>query len=88
VRPGELGPLGEVTLKNIFATNRVVEAYSNRSVIGAPLFHAVTANGVDVVNGLVVPSKRFGGRSFFDNFSNEIQLGGHSDQLDWLVGYY
>lgn len=88
IRPGELGPLGDITLKNIFATNRVVRAYSNRSVAGAPLFHAVTANGVDVVGGRIVPSERFGGRKFFDNFSNEIQLAGHSDMLDWLVGYY
>jgi iron complex outermembrane recepter protein len=88
VRPGELGPLGNITIKNIFATNRVGEAYSNRGVAGAPLFHAVTANGVDVVNGQVVPSKTFGGRKFFDNFSNEIQLGGSSDKLDWLIGYY
>lgn len=88
LRPGALGLLGDITIKNIFATNRVGEAYSNRSVAGAPLFHAVTANGVDVIGGRVVPSKRFGGRKFFDNFSNEIQIGGHSDQLDWLLGYY
>jgi iron complex outermembrane recepter protein len=88
ITPGEFGPLGAITLKNIFATNRVSKAYSNRSVAGAPLFHAVTANGVDVVNGLIVPSEKFSGRHFGDNFSNEIQLGGHSDIVDWLVGYY
>lgn len=88
VRPGELGPLGEITLKNIFATNRVGEAYSNRGVVGAPLFHAVTANGVDVVNGQIVSSPTFAGRKFFDNFSNEIQIGGSSAKLDWLLGYY
>jgi iron complex outermembrane recepter protein len=88
ITPGEFGPLGDITLKNIFATNRVSQAYSNRSVAGAPLFHAVTANGVDVVNGQIVPSKRFSGRHFGDNFSNELQLGGHSDMLDWLAGYY
>lgn len=88
VRPGELGPLGNITIKNIFATNRVGEAYSNRGVVGAPLFHAVTANGVDVVNGQVVSSPTFAGRKFFDNFSNEIQIGGSSTKLDWLLGYY
>jgi iron complex outermembrane recepter protein len=88
IRPGGFGPLGDITFKNIFATNRVSQAYSNRSVAGAPLFHAVTANGVDIVNGLIVPSKKFSGRKFFDNFSNEIQLGGHSATIDWLAGYY
>jgi len=88
IRPGKLGPLGEITIKNIFATNRVAKAYSNRSVAGAPLFHAVTANGVDIINGAIVPSERFGGRKFSDNYSNEFQISGSSDLLDWLVGYY
>ena len=88
ITPGELGPLGDITLKNIFATNRVDGARSNRGVAGSPLFHAVTANGIDVVNGAIVPSEAFGDRSFGDNFSNEIQLGGSSKILDWLAGYY
>lgn len=88
ITPGELGPLGDITLKNIFATNRVTRAYSNRAVVGAPNAHATTSNGVDIVNGQVIPSDVFNKRKFFDNFSNEAQIGGSSDYVDWLLGYY
>lgn len=88
VSPGELGPLGEITLKNIFSTTRVGRSYSNRAVIGAPLAHAVTYNGGDIINGALVPSDVYTKRKFFDNFSNELQIGGSSQIADWLVGYY
>ena len=89
IRPGDLGSvLGEVTIKNIFATNRVGIASSTRTVAGAPNFHADTSNGVDIISGVVTPSARFSRRKFFDNWSNEIQVGGQSALLDWQVGFY
>jgi iron complex outermembrane receptor protein len=88
VSPGELGPLGDITVKNIFATTRVGRSYSNRAVLGAPLAHANTFNGGDVINGAVVPSNVYTKRKFFDNFSNEFQISGSSRIADWLVGYY
>lgn len=89
ITPGNLGPiLGDLTIKNIFATNRVGIATSTRSVAGAPLFHADTSNGIDVIGGVVVPSARLTRRKFFDNYSNEFQVAGHSDVLDWQLGYY
>jgi iron complex outermembrane receptor protein len=89
ISPGNLGSvIGDVTIKNIFATNRVGIASSSRSVFGGPAFHADTQNGVDIIGGVVTPSKKYSARSFFDNYSNELQIGGHSDLLDWQVGYY
>jgi iron complex outermembrane recepter protein len=89
IRPGNLGPiLGDLTIKNIFATNAVGIASSSRSVFGGPLLHADTQNGVDLIAGVVTPSEKLSSRKFFDNFSNEIQIGGQSDLLDWQIGYY
>jgi iron complex outermembrane recepter protein len=89
IRPGSLGSfLGEVTIKNIFATNRVGIASSSRSVFGGPLLHGDTQNGVDLIAGVVTPSQKFSQRKFFDNFSEEFQLSGHSTVLDWQFGYY
>jgi iron complex outermembrane recepter protein len=89
IRPGSLGSVfGDVTIKNIFSTTRVGIASSSRSVFGGPLLHADTQNGVDIIAGVVTPSKQFSKRDFLDNFSNEFQVSGHSDILDWQLGFY
>ena len=88
IRPGSLGFLGEIRIKDIFATNRVAYANSFRSVAGAPLLNADTANGYDLVGGQLVPTTRASERKFFDNYSNEFQIGGESKFMDWVVGYY
>lgn len=88
IRPGSAGFLGDLRIKDIFATNRVVYANSYRSVAGAPLLNADTANGYDIINGQLVATKQASEVKFFDNFSNELQLGGDSTFMDWVVGYY
>lgn len=89
ISPGYLGPiLGEIQIKDIFATNRVVHAASYRSVAGAPLLQADTCNGCDIVGGQIVTPDYASKRDFFDNFSNELQIGGSSDLLDWVLGWY
>lgn len=89
---GDLGFLGETTLKNIFSTNRTIDAFTLREIGGSPLPHAYAPSHADFVNFEPTPVKRtdrYGNTDWMDNYSEEIQLAGAvRDMHDWVVGYY
>ncbi len=80
-----VGVLGDITIKNIFATNAVGTSAANWELSGVGA--AAAYNGWNVVNGAVVPYSG-DSQAFFQNFSDEFQVQGHSKLLDWTVGYY
>ena len=79
-----VGVLGDITVKNIFATNRVGRADSvwDLSAVGA----AVAYNTFNIINGALVTQPN--AQDFFQNFSDEFQVQGHTKLMDWSVGYY
>jgi iron complex outermembrane receptor protein len=80
-------PLGDITLKNIFATPRVMNAGLSRNFPNSAGLHAVNTAGVEIIGNVPVITKRSGTTDFFDHIYNETQLSGSSDLVDWLVGY-
>ena len=84
---GELGFLGEVSLKNVFATNNPIYNTSIRSIGATRFANGRNVNGLDFVNGVFVPTQY--DTDWFDAYTEEFQVSGSiPDTLDWLVGYY
>lgn len=80
--------LGELTIKNIFSTSRVLNASSSRELGGVALQHGLTINAVDLIANVPVVTDRSSNLKFFDNYTEEVQLGGKSGAITWLLGYY
>ena len=83
--------LGDLTLKNIFSTNRGSDVGAFREVGGSGLTHLVAYHGFDIVNGRPVIDSAASGNvptRFFQNFTNESQIQGTSDHVNWLIGYF
>ena len=88
IRPGELPVLGDITIKNIFSTGRVLKGGSVREIGGSPFPHGQPINGHDLINGVPTITSQSGSTKFFDQYTNEVQLGGETDRVSWLLGYY
>ncbi|EQA96928.1 iron complex outermembrane receptor protein [Sphingobium wenxiniae] len=88
IRPGEVPVLGDLMIKNIFATGRTIKAASTREIGGSPLPHGQPINGQELIGGVPTITNRSGTTKFFDHFTEEVQLGGGSPTVDWLVGYF
>ena len=85
---GELAFLGDVTIKNIFATTKSYYNTGIRSIGGTPFENGRNYTGVDFTNGQFVPTI-YGRADWGDNFTEEFQVSGDiPDVLDWIVGYY
>lgn len=88
LNPGMIGFLGDVTIKNIFATTKNYYNDGIRSIGGTPLENGRNYTGVEFTNGAFVPSP-YVRSDWFDNFTEEFQVSGHlPDTLDWIIGYY
>lgn len=85
---GVLPVLGDLTIKNIFSTSRVLHGSSSRELGGVALPHVLTINGVDLIANAPVVTDRASNIKFFDNYTEELQIGGKSDAVTWLLGYY
>ena len=79
------GVLGDVTIKNIFSTNRVTNPHADWELSGVG--GAWANNGLNASNGTLVPYTA-GSQDFLQNFTDEFQIQGHKKILDWTVGYY
>lgn len=88
VSPGTVPLLGDLTIKNIFATHRTLGAASTREIGGAAFPHAQPINGQELVGGIPTITGRSGSTKFFDRFTEEFQVGGATENVDWLIGYY
>ncbi|MBU3995917.1 MAG: TonB-dependent receptor [Actinobacteria bacterium] len=88
IRPGTLPMLGDITVKNIFSTGRSIRAASTREISGTRFPHGQPINGQDIVNGVPTITDKSGTTKFFDQYTEEFQIAGSSDRLNWLIGYY
>ena len=88
INPGEVPVLGDLTIKNIFSTGRTIRAGTTREIAGAAFPHGIPINGQDIINGVPTITDQSGSTSFFDQYTEEIQLGGDSERVNWLLGYY
>jgi iron complex outermembrane receptor protein len=85
---GDAAFLGDVTVKNIFATTKTFYNTGIRSIGGTPFENGRNYTGVDFTNGQYVPTI-YGRANWGDNFTEEFQVAGHiPNTLDWIVGYY
>src|SRR5690606_6860010 len=86
---GELGWLGETSIKNVFNTVRNLGVHTKYDS-GSPLPNGLVYNNYDFVNFNAVPTSNSDGHNdWLDDFSEEIQIFGSIDgQHDWIVGYY
>ena len=84
---GEIGFLGDVSVKNIFATTNPIYNTTIRSIGATRFQNGRNYTGVDFINGVFVPSQYDG--DWFDAYTEEFQVSGTiPDRLDWLLGYY
>lgn len=88
ISPGTVPVLGDLTIKNIFSTSRVQNASSSRELGGVALPHAITINAVDLIANSPVVTDRASDIHLFDNYTEELQIGGKSGPVTWLLGYY
>ena len=88
LRLGQFGPLGEISLKNIFATPRVLRGTSQFEFGVSGNYHGSTNNPFDIVHNQLVATDRTASTSFFQRFTEEFQVAGSSPFMDWIVGYY
>lgn len=86
--PGAVPVLGELTIKNIFSTSRVMHGSSSRELGGVALPHLLTINAVDLIANMPVVTSRASNIHFLDNYTEEVQFGGTSGAVTWLLGYY
>jgi iron complex outermembrane receptor protein len=86
---GELGWLGETSIKNVFNTVRNLGVHTKYDS-GSPLPNGLVFNNYDFVNFVPVANPKSDGRNdWLDDFSEEIQIFGSIDgKHDWIVGYY
>lgn len=86
VELGQLPVLGDVSLKNIYATARTLYGEQIRSIGATPFEHGRNYTGVEFINGRYRTSD---GSDFGDTYTEEIQLAGDiPNRLNWLLGYY
>lgn len=76
----------ELTIKNVFGY-RFIEYNVVQDADGSPLplFGSISIDTPTIPGDISLPSER---RSKAEQFSNEIQLIGSTDKLDWLAGVY
>lgn len=88
ISPGVVPVLGDLMIKNIFSTSRVINGSSIRELGGVALPHAITINAVDLIANAPVVTDRASDIHFRDNYTEELQFGGKSDVVTWMLGYY
>lgn len=84
----DAGPFGDVTLKDVFAMNRVAHIARVTEQQGSPVPTGIASFGMDLINGQYVDTG-LGKTDWGDQYSNEIQLGGNfAEKHSWIVGYF
>ncbi|KJS04325.1 MAG: hypothetical protein VR73_14675 [Gammaproteobacteria bacterium BRH_c0] len=86
---GEIGFLGDVTIKNVFSTIRNLGVRTTYDG-GNPLPNGLVYNNWDYQNFQPVPSSAASGKNdWLDDYSEEFQVMGDIDgRHSWIVGYY
>jgi len=86
---GELGFLGDVSIKNVFSTVRNLGVRTTYDG-GNPLPNGLVYNNWDYQNFQAVPSSAASGKNdWLDDYSEEFQvMGDIGGKHSWIVGYY
>jgi iron complex outermembrane receptor protein len=89
---GQLPFVGDITVKNIFGTNRELASNTIREYGASDLPQGVIYNTYNLVGAPQVPSLQSGPQntSFGDDIDEELQILGDADggKLNWIVGYF
>lgn len=90
INAGELGFLGDVSLKNIFGVNRIRKSTALREFGASQFPHGVVFNNYDLVGFPQQPAP-FGRQEtdFSDDLTHEFQiLGDIGGKHSWILGYF
>jgi iron complex outermembrane recepter protein len=88
---GEVGFLGDVTVKNILSFNRNRESNALREFGASRFPHGIVANGYDLVGSprQLAVNETYGKTSFGDDVVGELQLlGDIGGRHNWILGYF